>query len=132
MKLYSQLSKIGFLKNRYVAKFLLVAFLGIHIPLIGLVFFVVYFQHDLSPLNVFLIALGLTLLATLVTLLILKKLMTPVPLGSKALIAYRTNRTVPRLPLEYTDEAGVMLQNIQATIQMNQKLLVEKKSYFNC
>ena len=127
MKLYSQLSKIGFLKNRYVAKSLLVAFLGIHIPLIGLVFFGVYFEHQLSPMHVFLITLVLTLVATGITLVILKNLIAPVLLGSTALRDYKNNRTVPRLPLDYTDEAGLMLQDIQSTIQMNQKLLAEKK-----
>ncbi|WP_432671362.1 sensor histidine kinase [Flavobacterium sp. SM2513] len=130
MKLYSQLSKVIFLKNRYVAKFLFVAFLGIHIPLLGLVYFVVYHEQRLSPLNVFLIALLLTIVASAVTLLVLKKLMEPVLRGSKALRDYRLNRTVPRLPLVYNDEAGVMLQNIQSTIQLNQKLLTEKKELF--
>lgn len=130
MKLYSQLSKISFLKNRYVAKFLFVAFVGIHIPLIGLVFFVVYLEHKISPMNIFLIALGLTLLAAAVTLFVLKQLISPVLIGSKALVDYRTNRKVPRLPLDYTDEAGVMLQNIQSTIQMNQKFVAEKREQF--
>lgn len=130
MKLYSGLSKITFLKNRFVAKFLFVAFLGIHIPLVGLLFFVVYLENQFSPSNVFLIALVLTIIAALFTLLILNKLMSPVLLGSKALIDYRTNRKMPRLPLNYTDEAGVMLQNIQSTIQMNQKILLEKKEQF--
>ena len=121
MKLYSQLSKIAFLKNRYVAKFLFVAFLGIHIPLIGLVFFVVYLEHHLSPMNVFLITLVLTLFATVITLIILKNLMIPVMKGSKALLEYRNNLTIPQLPTEYTDEAGVMMRNIQATILTNQK-----------
>lgn len=127
MKLYSLLSKISFLKNRYVAKFLFVAFLGIHIPLIGMVFFVVYLEHHLSPINVFLISLLLTIIATVITLIILKKLMLPVLKGSKALLDYRTNLTVPHLPLNYTDEAGIMLKNIQSTIQANQKLIAEKK-----
>ena len=131
MKLYSQLSKVVFLKNKYVAKFLFVAFLGIHIPLIGLVFFVVYFDHKISPLNIFLITLLLTLVASVVTLFILKSLMEPVMKGSKALQDYRSNRTVPRLPLIYNDEAGVLLQNIQSTIQLNQKLLSEKKDLFH-
>lgn len=130
MKLYSQLSKIAFLKNRYVAKFLFVAFLGIHIPLIGLVFFVVYLEHHLSPMNVFLITLVLTLFATVITLIILKNLMIPVMKGSKALLEYRNNLTIPQLPTEYTDEAGVMMRNIQATILTNQKLLAEKKELF--
>jgi len=127
MKLYTLLSKIGFLKNRYVAKFLFVAFLGIHIPLIGLVFLVLYFESQLSPVNVLWITLVLTLIATGLTLIILKNLVAPVLIGSKALNDYKNNRTVPRLSLDYTDEAGVLLQNIQATIQLNQKLLAEKK-----
>ena len=131
MKLYSQLSKISFLKNRYVAKFLFVAFLGIHIPLIGLVFFVVYLEEQWSPSQVFIITLVLTLIATVFTLIILKKLMAPVLKGSRALIDYKNNRIVPRLPLNYNDEAGMMLQNIQSTIQMNQKLLKEKRELFD-
>jgi hypothetical protein len=103
MKLYSLLSKISFLKNRYVAKFLFVAFLGIHIPLIGLVFFVVYLEHLLSPLNVVFLTLFLTLSATVITLIILKNLMVPVLKGSRALADYRINLIVPKLPLNYTD-----------------------------
>ena len=129
LKLYSLLSKISFLKNRYVAKFLFVAFLGIHIPLIGLVFFVVYLEHHLSPVNVFWISLLLTIAATVITLVILKKLMIPVLKGSQALLDYRTNLTIPKLPLDYTDEAGVMLRNIQSTIQSNQKLVADKKEF---
>ncbi|WP_348813948.1 hypothetical protein [Flavobacterium maritimum] len=42
MKLYRQLSQIRFLKSSYAFKFLFVAFVGIHIPLIGTLFYVLY------------------------------------------------------------------------------------------
>ena len=35
MKIYNQLSKIKFISKSYSLKFLFIAFLGIHIPLIG-------------------------------------------------------------------------------------------------
>jgi signal transduction histidine kinase len=130
MRLYSSLSKISFLKNRYVSKFLFVAFLAIHIPLMGLVFFILYLEHRFSAPVIVLVTLLFSFIATGITLIILKKLMLPYIKGAEALANYRTNLIVPRLPINYTDEAGVMLKNIQATIQSNQKLLTEKKVFF--
>lgn len=48
MQLYKKLSNIGFLKKSYAFKFLFVAFIGIHIPLIGLLFFVLYGSKTIS------------------------------------------------------------------------------------
>lgn len=127
MKLYSKLSKISFLKNRYVAKFLFVAFLGILIPVIVLFLFAIYLKSYLAPLDLFLIILSLTVVGAVIMVTILKNLMLPVLSGSKALLDYTNNLTVPQLPLDYTDEAGLMLKNIQTLIQTNQKLLSDKK-----
>lgn len=127
MKLYSQLSKISFLKNRYVAKFLFVAFLGILVPIVGLLFFVIYMKSYFAPLDLFLIALALTVLGTLVMTIIVKRLMLPVLKAATSLLEYETSLTVPNLPLDYSDEVGVMLKNIQNIIHSNQKLLTEKK-----
>jgi hypothetical protein len=84
MELYSKLSKIGFLKNNYAFKFLFIAFLGIHIPLIGVICFVLFFEHSLSPNTLILAVLAFTLLAAFCTLLVLKKLINPIVLASKA------------------------------------------------
>jgi hypothetical protein len=45
MKIYHQLSNIKFLK-KYSYKFLFVAFIGIHIPLIGMIVFVISSQGE--------------------------------------------------------------------------------------
>lgn len=127
MKLYAKLSKISFLKNRYVGKFLFIAFLGILLPIIALLFFVIYMKIYFAPLDLFLIALAMTAVGALIMTFILKSLMAPVLKASSALMNYGTNLTVPQLPAEYTDEAGAMLKNIQTLIQSNHKLITEKK-----
>ena len=127
MKLYERLSKIRFLENNYAFKFLFIAFLGIHIPLIGLIFSIVYFQNTISPINIIVFTLVFTLIATFVTLFVLKRLIKPIEVASKALLNYKNSRTVPKLPLDFTDEAGLLMSNIQETIEANEGLLSEKQ-----
>ena len=127
MNLYSNLSKINFLSKSYVAKFLFVAFLGIHIPLIGLIVFVLYFVDSCSPITILLLTLVLTLIATAITLLVLKNLMKPIEEMSKALNSYRNAKVIPDLPQEFTDEAGRLMINIQSTINENEVLLQNKQ-----
>lgn len=127
MKLYSKLSKIGFLKNSYAHKFLFVTFLGIHIPLIGLLFFVLFEKEHTSTNAIVVFILIMTLVATGITLLVLKRLINPIEFASKALNEYRINRTVPNLPTIFTDEAGMLLSNIQKSISENESYRTEKE-----
>lgn len=127
MFFYNKLSKISFLSRSYVFKFLFVAFIGIHIPLIGLLFFVLYGNFSISPNTVLIFALVMTLLASAVTLLILKQLVRPIEIASKALRNYRSERQLPDLPLNYFDEAGFLMSNIQGAIVEHEKFIVEKQ-----
>lgn len=127
MKLYHRLSQVGFLKKNYTYKFLFVAFLGIHIPLIGILLLVLYTKESTSAISILLVALVLTLVATAITLFVLKKLILPIELASKALVNYRTNRLVSVLPVKYQDEAGLLMRNILEMIQENEKYLDEKQ-----
>lgn len=128
MNLYAFLSRFGFLKSNYAFKFLFVAFCGIHIPLIGLICYVAYFQKSISASTILVFTLVLTLLATGITLYILKKLIKPIEIASKALDAYKINRTIPKLPIQFTDEAGRLMANIQSTIKNNEELLDQRKN----
>ncbi|MFY0483891.1 sensor histidine kinase [Flavobacterium sp. PLA-1-15] len=127
MNLYKNLSDIKFLRKSYVAKFLFVAFLGIHIPLIGLIIFIVYFNESCSPSTVFFLTLVLTLVATAITLVVLKNLMEPIEVMSKALDNYRNRKIVPDLPQEFSDEAGKLMVNLQSTINENEVLFQNKQ-----
>lgn len=127
MNLYRKLSQIGFLKNNYAFKFLFVAFIGIHIPLIGILFFALYADRMVSPNSVLIFALIMTLFACGSTLFILKKLIRPIEVASKALNDYRTKRTISVLPTEFTDEAGLLMKNIQQSIEVNEAFIIEKQ-----
>jgi signal transduction histidine kinase len=106
---------------------LFIAFLGIHIPLIGLIIFVLFKPDRLDKLSVIGLTLLLTLAATGITLYILNGLLTPLRKSRKALFDYRLKRIIPDLPTHYPDEAGQLMQNIQFTITELNDLLEEKK-----
>ncbi|MFH6992629.1 sensor histidine kinase [Flavobacterium sp. FlaQc-48] len=115
------------MKKSYAFKFLFVAFIGIHIPLIGILFFVLYYNHSVSPTSILIFSLLMTLLATLITLLVLNQLIKPISLASKSLDDYRNNRKLSLLPTEYSDEAGLLLCNIQESIYEAESFINEKQ-----
>ncbi|MFH6946295.1 MULTISPECIES: sensor histidine kinase [unclassified Flavobacterium] len=104
-----------------------VAFIGIHIPLIGILFFVLYFDTSISPASVLVFSLIMTLLATAITLLVLKNLIEPIAKASKSLDDYRNNRRLSVLPTEYSDEAGLLMCNIQESIYEAESYINEKQ-----
>ncbi len=127
MKLYSKLSGVTFLR-KYSFKFLFIAFLGIHIPLLGIIIFIALGPGShISALQIILVALALTLLATGVTLLILNQLIAPIHLAKEALHNYLYDKKLPRLPVHYTDEAGILLRDMQYSLSTLDNLLSEKK-----
>ncbi|SEA37859.1 Histidine kinase-, DNA gyrase B-, and HSP90-like ATPase [Flavobacterium gillisiae] len=127
MFFYKKLSQISFLSRSYAFKFLFVAFIGIHIPLIGLLFLVLYGNFSFSPNEILIFALLMTLFASGVTLAILKHLIKPIEIASKALRNYKKERQVPNLPLNFHDEAGFLMRNIQETILEHERFIVEKQ-----
>lgn len=127
MQLYHLLSKIGFLKKSYAFKFLFISFLGTHIPLIGIILFVIFHGNTLSASTIIIFTLLLTLLATAITLYFLKGLMHPIELVSKALHGYQQSRKIPNLPLHYSDEAGFLMKNFQLAIEANETNLKDKQ-----
>lgn len=127
MKLYHNLSQISFLKKSYVFKFLFVAFIGIHIPLIGILFFVLFYDHSISPVTILIFSLIMTLLSTAITLLVLNHLIKPITVASKALDDYRNDRKLSVLPTDYKDEAGLLMCNIQESIYESESFISEKQ-----
>ncbi len=117
MRFYKALSGIGFLTKSYTMKFLFVAFLGIHVPLIGIVVYVgLWAPGNIQPVTLLLLTLGFTLAATAATLFVLNKLLEPVKLAMQSLEDYVATRKVPNLPKHFPDEVGVLLQSIQHTV----------------
>ncbi|WP_242670920.1 sensor histidine kinase [Flavobacterium aquidurense] len=115
------------MKKSYAFKFLFVAFVGIHIPLIGILFFVLYYNHSVSPTSILIFSLVMTLLATTITLIVLNQLIKPISIASKALDDYRNNRKLSVLPTEFSDEAGLLMANIQESIYEAESFINEKQ-----
>lgn len=125
--IYTRLSTVKFLSKSYTYKFLFIAFLGIHIPLIGLIIFIAVSPSELNKLSIFILTLLLTLLATGITLFVLKKLLTPLELSKKALEDYLDEKKLPSLPTNYNDEAGILMQKVQVTLYKLDAILEQKK-----
>lgn len=125
--IYRKLSGFRPVAKSYSLKFLFIAFLGIHIPLIGLIVFIVLFPGDIPSSTIFLLTLALTLGATVATLFVLRGLLSPLQMTKKALEQYILKRTLPDLPLEYPDEAGILMHQTQETVVKLDNLIEEKK-----
>jgi diguanylate cyclase (GGDEF)-like protein len=117
-KLYALLARLAWPKS-YLGKLMLIAFLGIHVPLIALVLYLVFAAStDLrASLSVLVIVLIATLFGTVLTLCALYALLRPVSLASKALYEYLDSGTMPSLPTNFTDQAGRLMANVQYVIQ---------------
>lgn len=125
--IYRMLSALRLTSKSYTIKFLFIAFLGIHIPLIGLVLIFASSSRVLSFNKVLFITLLLTLLATGVTLVILRMLLSPLHQSNDALNDYIHLGKVPNLPLHYNDEAGTLMKNVQKTIEQVEALLQQQR-----
>lgn len=125
--IYERLSAVKPLANSYTFKFLFIAFLGIHIPLIGLISFIAVKPNYFNKFTVISSTLLFTLAATALTLWILNGLLAPLRKSQKALHAYRLRRCLPDLPTHFPDEAGRLMKNVQFTLCELNDLLEEKK-----
>lgn len=116
MKTYKSLNFSG-LKRSYASKFLFIAFLGTHIPLIGLVLFsFLYPQNQLGSGFVIIMILAYTLIAAIFTLYIQNKLLWPIRMADKAMEEFKSSKKIIDLPTQYLDEAGRLMTNIKETL----------------
>lgn len=123
--LYSALARFKWLQKSYVAKIMLVAFLGTHVPLLSLLIsFVTSNSYSWAmAVRVLGIALLATLAGTAATLYALRHLLAPVILTSVALQDYLTSQTLPELPTEFADEAGTLMADTSQTLHKLDELI---------
>lgn len=108
----------------YAGKFLLVAFLGVHVPLLTLVTFVTIREASWkAAVPILVVTLFATLAGSAVTLFVQNRLLAPVLETGDALQAYATRRALPDLPTGFTDEAGMLMRNAQETVTRLDELL---------
>jgi signal transduction histidine kinase len=117
MWLYEFMERLG-LRRSYVAKVMLVSFLGVHVPLIVLIAYVLM-RSDITlvqSLPVLLVVLVATLVGTGATLAALWFLLAPLRRASDTIHTYLSRRQIVPLPTRYEDEAGRLMADIQEGI----------------
>ncbi len=100
----------------YVGKMLVICFIGMHVPLIGLCVWAYTFANQWIPVGVFVIVLVATLIGTFFTLWALQRMLRPIAVAATALEAYEAKNELPKLPIGYEDEAGRLMSSVQRTL----------------
>ena len=118
LRLYQFMNHLGILRRSYLLKFMLVVFLGAYVPLIALVLYIALSQsYNLTgALPIVIAALLVIIIGTVITLLFLEGLLTPVRQTSDSLKKYLAERSLPSLPTVYGDEAGQLMADAQYVI----------------
>ena len=119
LRVYSRMSRLPFPRS-YSGKLLLAAFLGIHVPLIALVLYLLALSPPIgfgTKLGVFAVVLVATLLGTCATLYALYLLLKPVSMASEALRGYLEDGKMPALPTGFTDRAGKLMADVQHAVE---------------
>jgi diguanylate cyclase (GGDEF)-like protein len=118
LRLYRALSRAPLPKS-YLGKVFLMAFLGIHVPLLALLTYLLrYRKFGLrASLRILSVTVAATLGGTTMTLWAIHALSTPVTLASKALRRYLDSGEIPELPVGYTDRAGRLMADVQYAIE---------------
>ena len=80
LRLYQFMNHLGILRRSYLLKFMLVVFLGAYVPLIALVLYIALSQsyNLMGALPIVIAALLVIIIGTVITLLFLEGLLTPV------------------------------------------------------
>lgn len=116
-RFYAALDRLP-LPQSFIAKIMLVCFLGIHVPLIALViYFLVREQSfDGGTLAVVAVALVATLAGTIATFIALYCLLSPLRLTTRSLRDHLRSGCGVALPLSYRDEVGQLMRDVQDTV----------------
>jgi signal transduction histidine kinase len=130
MRLYTSLSKLKYLDTSYSFKYLFIAFLGIHIPLIGIVVYALASGFKtFQPSTVIWCTLFFTLIACALTLWMQNALAKPIIITKDALNDYLNYKTLPTLPTDFKDEVGVLMNNTSITLNELDILFNEKRDF---
>lgn len=128
LTLYQYLSRVTWPKS-YVGKMLLIAFLGVHIPLLSLISYTAIVTiHWTTALSVIAVGVVATVLGSLVTMFVQARALAPILQASTALNRYMASGELPTLPTTFADEAGQLMANTQECITHLDRLLQLKQN----
>jgi signal transduction histidine kinase len=122
LSFYRIFSSLGWPKS-YTGKIFLIAFIGTHIPLIGLFLYLVMISPIDEKASILLVLLFATVIGASVTLYFIFRLLAPILLTNKAVITYNAEKEISDLPTYFEDEAGMLMGNTQRCIEELDDLL---------
>lgn len=117
MWFYRALSRLPFPRS-YIGKILGVSFVGVHVPLLCLVAYLVTAAGLSTETTVplLIVATLATVAGTGFTFVALYWLLAPMRAASQSIHEYLADRTVPALPTGFDDQAGQLLRDVQEGI----------------
>ncbi|AHY57661.1 GGDEF domain-containing protein [Stenotrophomonas rhizophila] len=116
MRLYRGLARV--FPRSFSAKLMTVVFIGVHVPLLGLLLWMAvsgHYQRD-TMWTVVGVVLGATLVGTAMAMMALYRLMAPLRQAADALEAYYDEQRLPHLPDLGHDEIGRLLRSINRNL----------------
>ncbi|MCF3650307.1 sensor histidine kinase [Synoicihabitans lomoniglobus] len=116
LSFYRTLNRFFFPKS-YSLKFLGIAFLGIHLPLIAFVMYLALSTGWADALPAIIVVLAATLVGTGFTLWCQHHLLAPVRSACHDLRAYRLDRALPLSPDGFEDTAGQLMREARHSIE---------------
>ncbi len=117
MAVYRRLADLDFIRDNYAAKFALAAFVGVMIPLVVFIVYLLVSRTDWETMYPAIAALILACFAGFLgTLWMLRELLVPIDLTAEALRNYIGSRQLPDLPLHFPDRAGKLMEGTQYTL----------------
>lgn len=117
MAVYRRLAAFGPLRDSYAGKFALAAFVGGLGPLVMFVVYLLLARQDWRDLYPIIAALVLACFAGFLgSLWLLRELLAPIDLTAEALRDYIDSRALPRLPVDFPDRAGRLMEGTQYTL----------------
>ena len=117
MKFYRAFSRLNFPKS-FLGKILFVSFVGVHIPLIAVVLYLLLTVTvpiaEIAPVLV--VLLVATVLGTVATSAAIYGLLAPVRSASSAIRGYLSGKKLSALPTHHPAQAGVLMADVQEAI----------------
>jgi len=124
MAVYRRLAGVGLLRDSYALKFALAALVGVLVPLVTFILWLLLSRSDWQDMYPALAALVLACFAGFLgTLWMLRELLVPINLTAEALRGYIESRRLPDLPVHFPDRAGKLMEGTQYTLtQLNETI----------
>ncbi len=117
MGVYRLVSSMPTLGLTYAGKFALAAFIGLLVPLIVFILYLLVSRADIDKMYPVLAALLLACFAGFLgTLWMLRELLVPIDVTADALRDYINSRKLPDLPIQFPDRAGRLMEGTQYTL----------------